>query len=394
MLQRLVQSHLDGIELQHVRLAFSRSMDEVGRFQLGKVFHLLSVILRVCWLRVFHGTDILYYPPAGPHRVPMWRDIMLLICTRWMFRRTIFHMHAGGISSLLRDLSPPVRWLFRRAYFYPDAVIRMSDRTPNDARGLCARAEFLVPNCADDEWEAHRQLRERWPTAPAQAEQKPLRLLYLGTLCETKGVLDLLEACQRLSQAGTRFELHLVGSFQPAGFESILRRRLEALGLTADTVIHGQLTGSDKFAMFATADVFCMPTFYESEAFPCVLLEAMSFGLPVVASRWRGIPSIVDDAVTGYLVEPHDVAGLADRLRELAGEPETRHQFGMAGRQKFLREYTVEQHLDLMRYVFLTVGNGKVHVGQVERARRSDSKTTAPAHPAAQVQVRRFNEAK
>ncbi len=378
MLERLIQGNLAGVELHHVRLAFSKSMDDVGRFQWGKVFHLLGVLGRMVAARVAGGVNILYYPPAGPQRVPMWRDLLLLIATRWMFRKTIFHMHAGGISSLHEQLSPPVRWLFRRAYFYPDAVVRMSDRTPDDARGLRARAEFLVPNCADDEWETYRGLREVRGSEAGRPAAAPLRLLYLGTVCETKGILDLLAACRRLAQGGTPFELHIVGSFQPAAFQAKLRQQLADLDLQPHVVIHGQLTGRDKFMTFAQADVFCMPTFYENEAFPCVLLEAMSFGLPVVATRWRGIPSIVDHGVTGWLVAPHDVEGLTARLEELAREPALRERMGAAGRARFVREYTVQQHLDQMRRVFLAVAGEGPSPHPVALA---DSLNGAPASP-------------
>jgi glycosyltransferase involved in cell wall biosynthesis len=52
--------------------------------------------------------------------------------------------------------------------------------------------------------------------------------------------------------------------------------------------------------------VFCFPSFFNSEAFPVVLLEALACGLPIVSTRWRGIPSIVDDGECGLLVEPRD----------------------------------------------------------------------------------------
>ena len=87
--------------------------------------------------------------------------------------------------------------------------------------------------------------------------------------------------------------------------------------------------------------MFCLPTFYEAETFGIVLVEAMSLGLPVVATRWRGIPEIVDDGKTGYLVETHDAAAVAERLEQLQADPALREQLGAAGREKFLSDFTV-----------------------------------------------------
>ena len=84
-----------------------------GRFRLRKLGHLVGIIGRIAWQRIAHGVDVLYYPPAGPHRVPLWRDLAILGCTRWMFRKTIFHFHTLGIGRVYRQLPLPLRWLAR-----------------------------------------------------------------------------------------------------------------------------------------------------------------------------------------------------------------------------------------------------------------------------------------
>ncbi len=348
MLERLIRSDMKSVELHHIRLAFSKSMDEVGRFKPAKVLHLLKVILQVYYCRIVHHVQVLYYPPAGPNRIPMWRDIVFLLATRWLFAKTIFHMHANGISTMHARLTGPSRWLFERAYYRPEAVIRMSEFTSEDGRGLQAVAEYIVPNCAEDESEIHATDRGSNPDGSST-------LLYLGTVCETKGMLDLLEACRRLRESSVPFRLNVIGSFQPAAFESVVRQRIADHGLQDCVILHGQITGRDKSLALAAADIFCFPTYYESEGFPCVLLEAMSFGIPLVSTRWRGIQSIVDDGENGYLVAPRDIAALHQRLEELLQDDALRSRMGENGREKFLRHYTTQQHLAKMEAVFRSV---------------------------------------
>ena len=108
------------------------------------------MVLRIVYHRVVHGTKVLYYPPAGPNRVPMYRDLVILLSTRWMFRRTILHFHAGGISELYPQLSRPIQWLFRRALFGADAAVRISHGSPPDAIALEAKREFVVPYGIED----------------------------------------------------------------------------------------------------------------------------------------------------------------------------------------------------------------------------------------------------
>jgi glycosyltransferase involved in cell wall biosynthesis len=104
----------------------------------------------------------------------------------------------------------------------------------------------------------------------------------------------------------------------------------------------GPLTGDDKWRNFARADVFCLPTYYEREGMPLVVLEAMQFSLPVVATRWRGIPSMVRDGRTGFLVPVHDSVATADRLEQLVRNPDLRRTLGAAARAEFERNFTLQ----------------------------------------------------
>lgn len=353
MLDRLVHADMEGVELYHVRMAFSKSMDEVGRFEIGKLLHLFVVIASIFWHRIRYGIPNLYYPPAGPNRIPMFRDFVILIATRWLFQKTIFHMQASGISTLYPKLRGIGRLLFRLAYFRADAVIRLAEGTEQDAVNLSAKHEVFIPNCAED---VRSQYEATITATRGQTDPKsPINLLYLGTVCHTKGILDLLDACRQLAEQQVDFKLRIVGTFQPASFEHTVREKIQAAGLSGSIDVCGQLIGDRKFQEFAKAEVFCFPTFYESEAFPCVLVEAMSFGLPVISTDWRGIPAIVEHEHTGILVSPNDPTGIAEAVRRLHDDYDYRSRLGAAGRARFKQYFTTERHIELMQSMFTNV---------------------------------------
>jgi glycosyltransferase involved in cell wall biosynthesis len=120
----------------------------------------------------------------------------------------------------------------------------------------------------------------------------------------------------------------------------------------------GVLVGDAKWAEYARADIFCFPSFFEAESFGLAVLEAMSFSLPVVATRWRGLPDIVEDGASGYLVPIRDPVALADRLARLLDAPTLRAQFGQAGRNRFLRNFTLSQHLSAVDQLFEQLARG------------------------------------
>jgi glycosyltransferase involved in cell wall biosynthesis len=347
MIQMLLDGPLDGVKLHHVRMAFSENMDQVGKFQIGKVFHLIAVIVRVIWARLKYTPSILYYPPAGPNKIPIIRDTILLLITRWMFRKTIYHFQASGASELIPKLPSILRACVKRAMHAPDVVIQLSPLISQDAEFFAAKKTYTIPNAAEDHFqELGSEGRQNHRHGLAKS------LLYLGTVCETKGILVLLDACSNLLGSDVDFHLDVVGSFQPASFGAVVIKKINDLGLSSHVSLHGELVNDKKWTMFANADLFCFPSHYESEGFPCVLVEAMSFGLPIVSTHWRGIPSIVMDGQTGYLVPPKDAEALGGKIRDLLVNDVVRTSFGNNARARYVAEFTRQRHLESMSAVF------------------------------------------
>jgi glycosyltransferase involved in cell wall biosynthesis len=352
MIQRLLDSDLAGVEMVHVRLSFSADANEIGRFSLSKILHLFTAVMRIIYRRFADGARILYYVPGGPDRMPMIRDVFILLSTRWLFDKTIFHYHLAGVSELYGQLPRWQQWLFRHAYFGADAAIRLSEFNPEDGRLLEARRNYIVPNGIDD------PCPELAPRSTAAATvENPLRILFVAILYEAKGLMVLVEACAKLAARGVPFQLDVMGQWHSEEYATRVHKRIEELNLGKQIRFLGRVLGDAKFESYRQADVFCFPTFFQCEALPVVLLEATACRLPVVATRWRGIPSIVEEGQTGYLVPTHDVDAVADRLASLASDGELRVAMGEAGRRKFEQEYTISRHLELLRNVFLEVGD-------------------------------------
>ena len=120
-------------------------------------------------------------------------------------------------------------------------------------------------------------------------------LLYVGRLGQEKRLKDLREVLR----ANPTYRLAFVGK----GPE---REELESYFKGTNTVFTGLLRGEDLSKAFASADVFCMPS--DSETLGFVVLESMASGVPVVGAKAGGIPSLIRDGETGYLVEPGDVS--------------------------------------------------------------------------------------
>ncbi|MCX6043741.1 MAG: glycosyltransferase, partial [Chloroflexi bacterium] len=106
------------------------------------------------------------------------------------------------------------------------------------------------------------------------------------------------------------------------------------------------------------ADVFVLATVVAAsgkrEGLPNVLKEAMACGLPVVASKLSGIPELVEDGVSGFLLAPKDTEALATALQRLKADPELRQRMGQAGREKVVNDFDLHNSTLKRAKLFLT----------------------------------------
>ncbi len=341
MIRHLLDIRSSDLELTHVRMGFSETMGEVGRFKLTKLIHLVQVIVQIWIARFRHRAKVLYFPPASPSRIPIYRDLVILLCCRWLFERTVFHFHAAGLSEFLPKLSLMERWLAYRAYGKPEDTICMSQLTSDDASAIESQRTWIVPyGIPDESFGEHREDEDH-------VDSPLLKILYVGTVNRTKGILDVIDACRILREHEIEFQLKVVGSFQPLDFEGELKRRIDEKELSDCVDLCGQLIGPDKHAAFAQCDVFCFPSYYEAEGFPCVILEAMSHGKAIVSTKWRGIPAMIDPEF-GILVPIQSPLSIAEALESLTRDRVRLREMGQASRRKYESNYTLAKFQDTL----------------------------------------------
>lgn len=319
----------------HVRLNYSEDMDSVGKFALRKIGVLIHTIFQVWGARLRYRTPMLYYPPSGPNMVPVLRDVIFLCATRWLFRWTVFHYHAGGVSGFEKQLPFLVRPFFRLAYRNASMAIRTAPQNPEDGRLLGAKQDVVVPNGIPDMRGAVQE-RTALPGAPVV-------ILFTGVLIRSKGVRVLLEAFRELVDQGADVRLELMGRWGDRAFEKNCMAYLVDHGLTNRVTFLGVRRDMEKLERFAACDIFCFPSHFEAESFGLVLLEAMQFAKPVVTTQWRGIPSVVQDGVNGFVVPVEAPSSIAAKLLLLIKDEPLRKRMGEEGRRIFAERFTLER---------------------------------------------------
>jgi colanic acid/amylovoran/stewartan biosynthesis glycosyltransferase WcaL/AmsK/CpsK len=238
-------------------------------------------------------------------------------------------------------LANPRRWLpehLRYALLGPGVLRRMT-------LGLCASTELMqllmAQGVPGDRLRVHRLGIDVEAFRPRARQSDPTEVLMIGRFIEKKGFEYGLRAFARAAREVPRLRLTLIGEGER---EPALRRIVREEGLDGRVTFTGPLPPDRVAATLGTGHVLLAPSVVEEatgnrESGLIVVKEASAAGAVPIGTRHGGIPEIIDDGTTGYLVPERDVEALADRLLRVVRDPSLCHQLGHAARQKMLNQY-------------------------------------------------------
>lgn len=306
----------DDLGVRYETFDLRRPAAEVGgRVSLGAVLRQAPQLLR--FLRWLPRAPRVVHACVSCTATGLTRETLLLAALRASGRRSVAHLH-GDVDAALSSR-------------YRARMLRLIG---------ALSAERVALSQAAEEGLASVGVSARWIPNPIRVATNgghpregngPLQLILVGRYGEKKGCFELLEALARVRREGVDARLALAGREERRGQEDLLRRRVRDHGLDGVVDFVGLIDGERLRHFYESADVVCLPS--KGEGVPMALLEGMAFGLPALATEVGGIPDLVEDGRSGYLVQSGDVEALAERIRLLA-DSDTRKRLGRGARER------------------------------------------------------------
>lgn len=169
--------------------------------------------------------------------------------------------------------------------------------------------------------------------------EKDLLILYVGRLYSRKGLPTLISAIPPVVRKA-RNARFLISGKGLRGEEKKLKSYVEKFKVAQNVVFLGYYPDEKLPSLYKAADIFAFPSIYEN--MPFALLEALASGLPIVTTRVGGIPEVIDDGKNGFLINPYDSLGLANRIRYLIENSKMASEMGVLGRRTVERKFNWE----------------------------------------------------
>ncbi|MEY8197655.1 MAG: glycosyltransferase family 4 protein [Colwellia sp.] len=291
----------------------------------SKLFNFTLFLITVLKLVILLGTkDVGVVHIHMASRGSYFRKSLLVRLVKLFNRKVILHLHGAEFQSFYTgECSSKKQQHIRDTFNMADKVIVLSSQWLRWVRTIVENTnKVCVVYNAVPELEL-----------PVKKVEDQV-ILFLGRLGQRKGVGDLISAFSKLASQFPNCQLHLGGD----GDLLTYQMQIDNLGLQEQIKLLGWVSGERKNQCLADATIYCLPSY--NEGFPMGVLEAMSAGIPVVASKAGGIPDAIEHKKEGLLIEAGDVEALAKSLTALLKSSDSRVMYSTAAKIKYRENFS------------------------------------------------------
>jgi glycosyltransferase involved in cell wall biosynthesis len=332
-------------------ISYAKDTADLGSINLRKLFTFITLFIKLLNELLVHRPAIVYFQ-ISPFGFAFYRDIIFVSILKLFRTNILFHLHGKGIK---KEVETKWKRILYKYAFNGSDIICLSDLLTPDIEDVFSGTIHIVNNGLPDTNTEYLSLKK-------DSDNDKINILFLSNLFKSKGIIDFITALKILDSKGLDFKAVVVGAegdFTASELNSIIAEA----NLQDKITYSGAKYDEEKNVIIAASDILVFPT--KNDIWGNVIIEAMQFKLPVIAAIEGAIPEIIDDGITGFLVEKGSPDQLAEKVELLARNPALRVSMGNAARKKYEEKYTLEIFEQNMKNVFekvLTEINGEKNV--------------------------------
>lgn len=306
----------------------------IGKFSIKKYFWSIVIYFRIIKQLTIAKYDIIYYVPATAG-LALFRDFLFLGTIRTIWKgKIILHLRSRFLD---KDLKNSVMSQIIKNMLKCERLILLGKELFENLNNFVPEEKVAyIPNAIP----ISISNQEFTNIVNQRSNNLPIKILFLSNMMIEKGWLKLLEACKILKNRGLNYQCDFVGEWPSKKEEKIFSNFVIQNKLNDNVKYNGPKFGKEKNQYLINSDLLVFPTDYKLETFGRVIIEAMEYGLPVIANGIGTIPSIIEHEQTGLLLinnTPEEISNCILKLNDFI----IRNSMGLNAREKFLKSYTI-----------------------------------------------------
>ena len=335
--QVLLNSDLKNrFELLHFNNTVNKTIKTQGKFEVAKIFRSFGFYWSFFQLLRAEKPDLVLIP-ISQTTVGFVKDAPYILISKWLSKKTLIQLRGSNLKTWLNSATGLTRWFFQNVISGTNGVVVLGKKLRYLFEGYFSENEiYVAPNGGDYTF-----------PVPSKKDDK-LSVLYFANIYESKGARVLLNAVLVAHEMNAKF-VFTGGWRDDIEFKNEFLKDVEESSV--EITVNEPTSGDKKFQMFADADVFVFPPIMP-EGHPWVLVEAMSAGLPIIATDQGAITESVIDGDNGFIVPAGDSNAILEKLNFLEQNKEERIRMGKRSRELFEQGFSGEKLADNYTAIF------------------------------------------
>lgn len=320
----------ESFECHYINPSASKSVANVGKVNFRKILFMISNIFNIISTVKRLAPNLCYYTPTADGW-GIYRDMIVIFILKMMKQKIILHMHNKGVKNF-SERSKMSHIAYSNILKNIKVILLAKELYPDVAQYVPMKNIYFCPNGMPVTNKCN-YIRK--------GIHQPYTFIFLSNMIKEKGVIDLLEACSILKKRNIPFLCNFVGHWSDIT-EKQFQTLSKKMEIESNVCYLGPKYADEKAETLKSADALVFPSYYHGETFGLVLLEAMEYYMPCISTQEGGIPSVIDDGKTGFIINARDITTLADKMQWLVENPQQGIKMGYEGKKKFLKEFTLD----------------------------------------------------
>jgi glycosyltransferase involved in cell wall biosynthesis len=315
-------------ETHYINLSTAFNLHDIGKTSWKKLVNILKLYAEIVTFLAKNKVDLCYVT-INAKGLAWLKELVIVAILKLFHVPLIYHYHNKGVNKNATTFWKKILYKFQ---FSNSKSILLSELLYSDIAQFVTKKDIYI--CANGIPEISHLSKNKTAEGICQ-------ILFFSNLIESKGVYVLLEACKILKDKNIPFRcVYIGGEGDISSLE--LNDKIGQYGLHAHVAYLGKKYDKEKELAFLESNIFVLPTYYPSECFPLVNIEAMQYSLPVISTREGGMPDIVVDEVNGFLIPNQNALALAEKLEILIANPVLRNAMGIEGIRMYKEKFTLK----------------------------------------------------
>lgn len=305
---------------------------------LKKLLYMIRVYICFPFILLFNDIKLIHFNASMKSN--FFRKIYFLIMGKLCGKKVILHMHSAMPKEYFKHKYDFIEDKINKLVFDSyDAIIVISEYWSTVMKNYTNRPVFLIYNPIP----IPKTLLKR------NMQNDKIKVFTMHDLNKQKGTYDIIEATKYIQNPNVIINLYGNGNIEE------LQKIIDNNNLQEKIVIKGLVTNEEKTSVYKESDIYILPSY--KEGMPISVLEAMTYGLPIISTPIGATSEAVEDGINGFLIQPGDYKALAEKIDLLAGDKKLREKMGQESYRIAKENFDIDVIIKQLQEIYTNIIN-------------------------------------